>query len=560
MLTFPHFEPHFQKASWTLPQVLSHQARTIGDRPFLQWADDTPLSFAETHAQSNRLAHGLRAIGINKGDRVVLFMPNCMEFVLAWFALSKIGAVEAPVNTAYKGEFLEHQVRICGADTMLVAEELLERVEASLSRMPAVKRIVVMTREGRSVDALPRLGACEMHSYNDLYSDDARDPAVLVQPKDLGAILFTSGTTGLSKGVLMPHAQIYFFAEVFAQMMQLSDADTYMTAFPFFHANAQFLSIYPSMIVGARCVMYERFSASEWVSRLNSSGATVTNSIGVTLPFICAQPPSPLDKSHKLRKVYSVPTPYDSLDAIRERFGIEHFFEAYGQTEICHPFQSPADVERPRGAAGLLVDQWYDVRLVNLETDQEVPPGEIGELVIRPKEPWTINVGYANMPEKTLDAYRNLWFHTGDAMRRDAQGWYYFVDRMKDALRRRGENVSSFEVEEPIRSHPDVADVAVVAAPSGIEGGEDEIKACVVLKGGATLAPEKLIAWCEERMPYFAIPRYIEFLGDLPRTPTEKVQKNKLREAGVTAQTWDREKAGYRLQEEIARAQRRQKT
>jgi len=553
MQTFPHFTPHFPRPAWTLPRLLSHQARALPDRPFLQWAEQAPLSFAEVNRQANRLAHGLGAAGVQKGGRVVLFMPNCLEFVLAWFALNKIGAVEAPINIAYKGEFLEHQVRICAADTIIVAAAFVDRVQASLPKMPGIRRIIVCSPGAPTGEALPVLGSCEVLRYTDLLTGNEADPEVEVEPRDLAAILFTSGTTGLSKGVLMPHGQTYFFAELFAQMMRLTAQDTYLTAFPFFHANAQFLSIYPSLIVGARCVMYERFSASEWVPRLIASGATVTNSIGVTLPFICAQPASDRDRSHQLRKVYSVPTPSEMLATIRERFGIEEFVEAYGQTEICHPVQSPLGVSRPPGAAGLLVDQWYDARLVDPETDEEVAPGEIGELVVRPKEPWTLNQGYASMPEKTAEACRNLWFHTGDAMRRDEQGWFYFVDRMKDALRRRGENVSSFEVEEPIRAHPAVADVAVVAAPSDVEGGEDEIKVCVVLHAGAELAPETLLAWCEQRMPYFAVPRFVEYLDELPRTPTEKVQKNKLREAGISARTWDRVIAGYRLQEERAR-------
>ena len=248
-----------------------------------------------------------------------------------------------------------------------------------------------------------------------------------------------------------------------------------------------------------------------------------------------------------------MPTPHDKVAEITRRFGIREFHEAYGQTEICHPFQAPIALTRPPGACGVLVDQWYDVRLVNPDTDEDVPDGQIGELIVRHKQPWALNAGYVNMPEKTLEAYRNLWFHTGDGMRRDKDGWYYFVDRIKDALRRRGENISSFEVEEPIREHPAVADIAVVAAPTGIVGGEDEIKACVVLKAGAKLPPEELMKWCEERMPYFAVPRYVDYLDSLPKTPTEKIQKNKLREMGISATTWDRVKAGFKLQDEIER-------
>ena len=558
MPTFPHFTPHFPKAMWTLPQILEHQAKTNPDRLFLQWTDKNPaISYAETNRRANQIAHGLAALGIKKGDRVVIFMQNHIDYVLGWFGISKAGAVEAPINTAYRGSFLEHQVKICGAETCIVSEELLDRVQASIEKMPALKRVIVWSPNGRA-SSLPAVGNCQVTHFEDLYAKNEANPGIQIAPNDLGSILFTSGTTGLSKGVLMPHAQTYFFAEEFSQMMKLNAEDTYHTAFPFFHANAQFLSIYPTMICGGRVVMYERFSATEWINQINDSGATAVNSIGVTLPFVFAQPPSPRDRTHKLKKIYSVPTPFDTLDALRERFGPMEFMEAYGQTEICHPFQTPMELnaKRPKGAAGLLVDQWYDVRVVDMDTDQEVPDGQIGELVVRHKEPWTLNAGYSNMPEKTLEAYRNLWFHTGDGVKRDKDGWYYFMDRIKDALRRRGENISSFEVEEPIREHPSVADIAVVAAPSGVEGGEDELKACVVLKPGAQLAPEDLIAWCDTRMPYFCVPRYVEYLDELPQTPTAKIQKVKLRDTGI-ANAWDRVKAGYKLKDEIEREKKK---
>ena len=557
MLTYPRFTPHFVKEMWSLPRILEHQARTIGDCPFLQWTGrGATMSFAEVNRQANRLAHGLARLGVGRDSRIVLFLPNCLELVLVWFAANKLGAVEVPINTAYRGTFLEHQVNTCRAEVILVAAEMLDRVAESLPRMPALKHVIVWSSD-RECAALPTLPGCSVVTLGSLYDDNTADPAVEVGPRDLAAILFTSGTTGLSKGVRMPHAQLYFFSEQCVQLVRLEADDTYMTAFPLFHGNAQFLTLYPCLIAGARCVLYERFSASEWVDRLHDSGATVTNSLGVTMPFTFAQPPTPRDSTHKLRRIMAAPSPHDMLAAFRDRFGVEQFVEGFGQTEICMPFMTPPGVKRPKGACGVLVDQWFDVRLVDPQTDEEVPVGQIGELIVRSREPWTLSAGYANMPEKTLEAYRNLWFHTGDALRRDAEGWYYFVDRIKDALRRRGENISSFEVEEPIRDHPAVADVAVIAVPADVAAGEDEVKACVVLKQGSTLSAPELAAWCESRMPYFVVPRYIEFIDTMPKTPSEKIQKIELRKAGVTPQTWDRVQAGYRLKEEIERDRRR---
>lgn len=555
MRHFPHFEPHFPRSQWTLPLVLAHQAQVLGDKPFLQWtADGQPISYAEAERRSNRFARGLARIGVGFGDRVVLMLPNSLDYVFAWFAINKLGAVEAPINVALKGAFFEHQANISAASTIIIDAGFAERLRESLPNMPRIARIIVSGDPG-ALD-LPKGWRGEVYALADLYDADDSAPDVRVRPQDLAAIMYTSGTTGPSKGVLMPHAQTYLFSEESAQLVGLGPDDSYFIGLPLFHANAQFLCLYPCMIAGARCVLYDRFSASEWLSQARRSGATVTNTLGVMLPFVYGQPARADDREHGVRRVFSVPGPHEKAAAYRERFGIEQFHEAFGQTEICLPFMTPPDAEPPQGSCGLLVDQWFDVRLADPETDEEVAVGEVGELLVRPKLPWTINAGYAAMPEKTAEAYRNLWFHTGDGLRRDADGWYYFVDRLKDALRRRGENISSFEVEAPIRQHPAVADVAVIGVPAE-EGGEDEVKACIVLRSEFTLDPEALVAWCEERMPYFAVPRYIEFLDNLPRTQSEKIQKGELRAAGVTDATWDRVKAGYQLKEELARKQKR---
>jgi crotonobetaine/carnitine-CoA ligase len=553
VLTYPEFTPRFPRSQWTLPAVLEHQATEAADASFLQWREEAALSYAAVNARVNRLAHGFAALGIGKGDRVVILMPNCLDYLFCWFALNKLGAVEAPINTSYRGNFLEHQVNICGAETLIVDGELLPNVVASLARLGHLKRLVIRT--DRPGGAVPIAGVAT-HALEDLFASDESNPGIEVNPGDIAAILFTSGTTGLSKGVLMSHSQLYFFAEEDCQLVELEASDTYMTGFPLFHGNAQILTVYPAMIAAARCVLYERFSASQWVERLHLSGATVTNSIGVTLPFVHYQAPSERDATHKVSRIFSVPTPNDIVDEFSRRFNIPAFPEAFGQTEICLPIMSPKGAVRPKGACGVAVSQWFDLRLIDPDTDEEVPVGETGELLVRPKAPGILNSGYVNMPDKTIEAWRDLWFHTGDGMRRDAEGWYYFVDRIKDALRRRGENISSFEVEDPLRDHPAIADVAVVAAPPDFDGGEDEIKVCLVLKPDQALDLPAFVLWCEERLPHFAVPRYFELLPELPKTPTERVQKKTLRDRGV-GEAWDRVKAGVRLNSEIDRARER---
>ncbi len=557
MLTYPHFEPTFPREKWTLPYVLEHQATVRANKPFIQWTDENPaLTYAETNKVVNRLAHGLAAQGVKKGDRVVLFLPNCLEYVLTWFALNKLGAAEVTVGDTYKGDFLRHQLNLSQAKIIITSDTLAERVAFVEHELPHAQKLILWEDPEQRPEGETKLKRLTTQPFSVLYSDNDSNPGVEVSTRDIAAVLFTSGTTGLSKGVLMPHAQLYLFSEQDVQFMELTEEDTYATAFPLFHGNAQFLTVYPSLIAGGRCVLYRRFSASDWLGRMRRSGATVCNLLGATMAFVLAQPETAGDKDHKLRCIYSAPTSPDLAGKFRERFGNKRFAEAFGQTEICLPFMSLPDRDFPPGACGVLVDQWFEIRLADPETGEDVPEGQLGELLVRNKFPFTINDGYLGMPEKTVEARRNLWFHTGDALKRDKDGWYYFLDRVKDALRRRGENISSFEVESVVRAHPAVAECAVIAVKADEQGGEDEVKACVILKEGGKVTAEEIIAWCDPRMPYFMVPRYIEFMAAFPQTPSEKIQKVKLREAGVNANTWDRVKSGVKLTEELKRAKK----
>lgn len=542
MLTFPKFTPHFPRNQWTLPAVLEYQAVHRANRPFFSWMDGgKPLTFAETNAQVNRLAHGLSAFGVAKGELVGLLLPNCPEFVFTWFALTKLGAVELAISDAYKGSFLAHPINLGKSRVLITNAELAKRVAEIEDDLPTLERVVIVDQPAGSAGSTPTFRRIAVSRFEQLYTDNVSNPGVPVAPSDTAAVLMTSGTTGPSKGVVMPHSQFYFFAEEDVQLTRLREDDVYMTGFPLFHGNAQFLTVYPCLIAGAHVVLYPRFSASDWAGRAYRSGATVTNLLGATMAFILSQPPSEIDRAHKVRRIYAAPLSPDLAGKFTERFGVKEYVDGFGQTEISNVFMTPPDAPRPAGASGCLVDQWFEVRLADPETDEEVPEGEIGELLVRNKAPGIMSAEYLGMPEKTVETKRNLWFHTGDAMRRDAQGWYYFVDRVKDALRRRGENISSFEVEAGMRSHPAVADCAVVGVRADEAAGEDEVMACVVLNEGAEVAFDDLISWCEAKMPGFMVPRYIEIVPQLPRTATEKVQKKVLRERGVTASTWDRQ-------------------
>ena len=539
MLTFPHFEPHFARAHWTLPFVLEHQAVERPQRPFLSWTDaGRAQTFAEVNATVNRLAHGMAGFGVKRHDHVCILLPNCLEFVYSWFALCKLGAVEVAVSDAYKGSFLAHPLKLSQSRILIGTATLAQRLVDIEDDIP-IEHVVLVDEPG--VDTpLPVFKRIRLHRLADLYTDNTANPPPATTPQDPAAVLLTSGTTGPSKGVVMPHSQFYFFAEEDVQLMRLTQDDVYMTGFPLFHGNAQFLTVYPCLIAGAHCVLYPRFSASDWAGRARRSGATVTNLLGATLAFICAQPPSDNDRAHKVRCIYAAPLATDLAGPFTERFGVREFVDGFGQTEISNVFMTPPGAPRPPGASGVLVDQWFEIKLADPETGETVPEGQAGELWVRHKHPGIISTEYLGMPDKTIESRRDLWFHTGDSLKRDAQGWYYFVDRVKDALRRRGENISSFEVEAVLRSHAGVADCAVVGVAADQDGGEDEVMAFLVPRDGQTLNYTDIAAWCDSRMPAFMIPRFFDSLAELPRTPTEKVRKKELRERGVQASTWDR--------------------
>jgi crotonobetaine/carnitine-CoA ligase len=358
-------------------------------------------------------------------------------------------------------------------------------------------------------------------------------------------IMYTSGTTGPAKGVLMPHGHCYLFGLGFAEATGLTPADRFFICMPLFHANALHLQLLGSLFAGAAVVVADRFRASTWLEEVRAAEATVTNGLGVIPEFIFRQPPTPRDRDHRLRLIMAIPIAAEWGEAFEARFGVP-FMQGFGMTE-CNivAYSRPGEPLVP-GCAGHPLTEWFEVGIVDPETDAPLPAGQTGEIVVRPRLPGCFMAGYFRMPDKTVEAWRNLWFHTGDAGRLDAAGQLHYVDRIKDCIRRRAENISSFEIEQVLNAHPAVAESAVVGIKVAGAGGEDEVKAYVVPAAGATVDPVALLDWCTPRMPYFAVPRFVEVVaGELAKTATGKLQKTALRAAGVTANTWDRETVGY---------------
>jgi carnitine-CoA ligase len=539
-LTFP------DRADWILSQILSVRAKQFVDKTFITQPGGSTYSYAQTDAIASGISQGLIDRGLRPGDRLLIYLDNCPEYVIAWFGAARANVVEVPINTEYFGSMLQHCVTMSEPRGIVVGSRYVDRFIQIADSLRTHKILFFVYGEDDN-------DAIRMLSDNGL-SAEPLEHLLAIKPvsppprharQDLAAILFTSGTTGPSKGVMMSHAQTYFFSDQCVNLVKLTSDDVYMTSNTLFHANAQFLTIYPALIAGASVVLYEKFSSSLFSQRLAESGATVTNFLGVMMDWIAKQPPADTDAKSKLRCIFSVPTAWSGVDLLKQRFGVEAFVEAFGQTEICLPMLTPYGQSRPVGAVGLAVSDWFDIRLANPETDEEVKPGQVGELQIRPREPWIVNSGYFNMPEATAAARRNLWLHTGDGLKQDRDGWYYFVDRFKDCLRRRGENVSSYDVESPILLHPRVASCAAVGVPATEDGGEDEIAVFIVPAGGETITPNEIIAWMEKKVPPFLIPRFVQILDRFPLTPSGKTQKVELRRMGVQ-NAWDRQARAVR--------------
>jgi carnitine-CoA ligase len=528
---------------WTAAHVLRRQAAERGERTFLIAPEENvEYTFAELLEGAERVAGGLRAYGADPGDRVVIMGRNSSQFVLAWFGTAVGGLVEAPINTAYEGEFLRHQIQLVEARWVVVDSGLADRFIAIKDRIPSVEGFWVID-QGDQQGAVSRLRTAgwRAEEWGSLFAGERwRGPEP--DARDLTAVFFTSGTTGLSKGVAMPGAHMNFFSEITRCLTRFTSEDTWLSVTPLFHGNAQYMAVYPALIAGGRAVIRTRFSASRWVDQLREHDVTVTNFLGVMMDFVHKQPRRPDDADNVLRCVFAAPTAASILEDFQERFGIEAFVEVYGTTETSCPIMSPYGEKRPPGAAGLNAAKWFEVAVVDPETDMELPPGEVGEFVVRPRHPWISSLGYFNMPEKTRDAWRNIWFHTGDAVRADEEGWYYFVDRIKDAIRRRGENISSYEVEQALLGHPGIAECAVIGVPAEHEAGEDEVMAVIVTADGERITAQDVWEWCRGRVPGFAIPRFVRFRPDLPLTPSEKIRRNVLRdEVAVADEVFDRE-------------------
>ncbi len=532
----------------TIGRVLADKARRIPKRPFLIWQGRT-FTFAELESTTNRYANGFSALGIGHGDRVAVMLPNCPEFYWVVWGLGKIGAVAVPINTAARGEMLRYFIDQSDSSCVVVDTEWAERMCAVAPHLPKVTRYLLRSPEGAAdvfSGAIQAPLQAQVHALADLPSHDATAPPFdRVRCDDIQLIIYTSGTTGPSKGVMCPHSQGLAVGRQMATEYGYQPSDILYTCLPLFHANALWYSSCAALWADAAIALSPRFSASHFWAEIQATGATQFNSLGAMTNILMQLPPGPHERQHALRQCMVVPMQKVLYSEIRQRFGVAvtslfAMSENFAVTTFV-PDDRPdkaGSAGSPRGAAQL--------RIVD-DDGRMLPAGQVGEITLRALRPGTMMSGYYQMPDETARAFVNGWFCTGDRGYLDDDGYLFFVDRKKEAIRRRGENISAYEVEMILSKHPAILEVAAVPVPA--ELSEDEVMVYVVCKPGQSVTAAEVVAFAAEHMSYYMVPRFVEFIGELPKTATEKIEKYKLKQDAQARRDslWDREREGITI-------------
>lgn len=532
-MPFPHwFDSKAPDSSMcVVPVILARQATERPDATCAAFADGTVWTYAEAWDAAQRAAAGLADLGVGAGDRVLMMLPNGPAFLRAWFGASALGAAIVPINVALRGETLRHAIDTADATVMICHAELAEYLgELTTQRLGTV----VITGAG-PLPALPYKVVPETQLQGST-SGEIASP----QPWDIGVVLFTSGTTGRSKGVLCPNGHIGTAGAVSHGYLRPGDRIYIYT--PMFHTLALGAAL-ATIANGAAMYLAPSFNAQTFWRDVEAAGCT---HLVALLSSVTSYLAATIEPGTSAPFEFSMMSPMTAdTAAFARRHGFS-YFSAFSMTEVSVPVLSTVNSDA-FGSCGQLRDG-IEARIVDAH-DNAVPDGATGELILRAEFPWTLNAGYLNNAEATVKAWRNGWFHTGDVFRRDAEGRFYFVDRIKDAIRRRGENISSQELESEIAAFPGVLECAVIGVPSPY--GEQDVMAVVAPIEGVTLSPVELTEFLAGRCAHFQVPRYLRFMAQLPKTGTNKVTKEELRRDGITADTWDREVHGIRLRAKV---------
>lgn len=533
------------KQDRVLPRLLRRQARDQPGGPFLQVEDGPVQTFAEVAAAADRIASTLARLGVRPGDMVPLLAETSAAAVAAWFAVNIAGAADVPLNTAYRGATLAHGINLPGARLMIADPAFVPRIAEVAADLDTLETVLLLDGDGgpagELVPAVPGLRVLRLARQRDEAGDTpAPDPAALSY-RDIASVLYTSGTTGPAKGVLMTHAQAYAIAREIVDGLRIGAEDVFYCFHPMFHMT-RFGSVYVALLAGCPVVLDRRFDPVAFLDRTRRYQATATIGHGPMLEAIYRQPERPDDADNPLRTILTAPLPARIAADFERRFAVRAI-DTWGMTEVTCVTMRPYDEELRPGCCGRPRDDLLEVVIVDPETDEPVPAGQTGEITVRPREPWVVTQGYLGMPELTVAAWRNCRFHSGDFGYLTGDGYLYFAERSADRIRHRAENVSAYDIESAAARHPQVLDCAAVGVPSAF-GSDDDIKLCVVPAPGPALDEADLTRHLARTLPHYMVPRYVEILAELPRTATNKVRRQALRAAGTGPGVWDRVAAG----------------
>lgn len=505
---------------------LEKQSRLIGEKTFLELGANS-WTFLEVYENSIAVAKGLLKFNVKVQTSVIVILPNCVEMVFTWFGCSLVRVINIPINPNLIGGILARPFIDSKAEIIIIHSDYLKILKTLPENIIAqIKKIVVVGMWNQENDT-----EAQMFPFDEWLEDAKKQPNLVVDPsyKDIQTIFYTSGTTGPAKGVQTTNAHQFSAACGFIRVVDLHHKDILFTPFPLFHGFAARLGVLPCLIVGAKISIAPKFIASHYWEQVVRANATVGHSLFSTPRVLLEQPPNDYENKHQLRAMFN--SHYSK--EFEERFKVP-LIEGFSMTETGFVLYSNW-TQRRVNSCGTVHEDW-DAKLID-NYDREVNIGEVGELVVRPKIPFIMMQGYLNQPESTVNAFRNLWFHTGDMMRQDLDGYYYFVDRSKERIRRKGENISSFDIEQIINMHKDVKECVALPLPNG---KEDDIR-LIIIRGNDQLSEYELADWIKQKLPKLMWPTYIEFIKDLPYTPTFKVEKLKLIKDGLTKNAWKME-------------------
>ncbi len=521
------------------PHAIAYHASASPDAVAIQHVDGPRLTYAELHHEALAWAGAFAALEIGARTHVATMLTNRFEAHRTMVALGWLCAVEVPLNTAFLGRMLHYALELADVTVLVTESQFVDRVLAIAPELPLLHTVVVVDVDEPGFDAAP--ANIRLVGLAALLAGAASNATTFAGPldRDTAALMFTSGTTGASKAVITPWAVVYQNWS-WVPDDTLAEGLGLYCAMPLFHNSGRGAFNY-AMVRGARFVMRDKFSASSFWSDVRHHRCEAAALVGPMTALLWSAPELPDDADNPLRSVVLGPM-IPEMEQFKKRFGVR-VTTTYGQTEIGCPLASGWDHGPPTTCGRVRTDYpWPEIRLAN-EFDEPVEQGAVGEMLVRTRAPWSMNAGYYKMPAQTATAWRNGWFHTGDAFVLDEVGNYAFLDRMRDTIRRRGENISSFEVENAVVEHPAVIEVAAIGVPAAL--GEDEVFVAVIVRDRTTFDPAELVAFLADRMPRFMVPRYVDVVDDFPRVETSlRVKKTEVRERGVTATTWDRESAG----------------